>query len=296
MERLYLMALGPSAIERKAMENEGSTGGGTPRSAEPLVSTSLEASSAGTRRYVTRRFIAVYAALGIVLVGSVVAFVVFALRPTISPTAAWSSWNPSSGKTPSVAKQIADHVAPRYRLSQGSQLVAIVPSAPAVTAGTQNVAINAVAIRQPESGTTDVKQLFPGKTEMYSFCGLGEHCAIATGQPSQTRGQLVRREALETALYTFKYVPLIDSVIVFMPPRRDMPNQTTVLFFERERLSSRLKMPLSDTLPLRKPPPSDQVNTMEGGTIDALTLPSLYTSNLTQLQSGGALLVLTPAV
>ena len=34
---------------------------------------------------------------------------------------------------------------------------------------------------------------------------------------------------------------------------------------------------------------------MEGPTIDALTLPSLYVSNLTQLQSGGALLILTPA-
>jgi hypothetical protein len=278
------------------MENEGSSSAGTPRPADLLVAPSPEATASKTRRYLTRRFIAVYAALGLVLVGSIVAFVVFALRPTISPAKAWSSWRPSSGRTPAVAKQIADHVAPRYRLSQGGQLVAIVPSAPAVTAGTQNVAINAVAIRQPQSGTTDVKQLSPGKTEMYSFCGLGEHCAIATGQPSQTRGQLVRREALETALYTFKYVPVIDSVIVFMPPRRDMPNQTTVLFFERERLSSRLKMPLSDTLPLRKPPSSDTYNSVEAATIDGLTLPSLYTSNLTQLQSGGALLVLTPAV
>ena len=72
-----------------------------------------------------------------------------------------------------------------------------------------------------------MKQLEPGKTEMYSFCGLGAHCSIATGKPSQTRGQLVRREALETALYTFKYMPVIDSVIVFMPPRKDIPNQTS---------------------------------------------------------------------
>ena len=75
---------------------------------------------------------------------------------------------------------------------------------------------------------------------MYSFCGLGTHCSIATGQPSQTRGQLVRREALETALYTFKYIPAINSVIVFMPPQQDIPNQTTVLFFQRKNLADRL--------------------------------------------------------
>src|SRR5262249_18371414 len=123
MERGYLMALGPSAIERKAMENEGSSSGGTPASAQPLVAPSPEASAARTRRYLTRRFVAVYAALGIVLIGSIVAFVVFALRPTISPAKAWSSWRPSSGRTPAVAKQIADHVAPKYRLAKGSQIV-----------------------------------------------------------------------------------------------------------------------------------------------------------------------------
>jgi hypothetical protein len=85
-------------------------------------------------------------------------------------------------------------------------------------------------------------------------------------------------------------------VIVFMPPRKDVPNQTTVLFFERDALAGRLDRPLTDTLPLHKPPLPDALNQIEGPTIDALTLPSLYTSNLTQLQSGGALLVLTPAI
>src|SRR5262245_25715036 len=259
---------------------EATSEGGVPQAAgTPAPEEVLAERRSASRRYLTRRFIAVYAALGVVLVGSVAAFVVYALRPSIDPPVAWSSWEPSGGGTARVAKEIADHVAPQYHLQKGSQLVAVVPSAPTVTAGTQNVAINAVAIHSAQTGNTDVKELDPGKTEMYSFCGLGAHCSIATGQPSQTRGQLVRREALETALYTFKSLPVIDSVIVFMPPRKDVPNQTTVLFFERDALAGRLERPLSDTLPLKKPPLPDTVNQVEGPTIDALTLPSLYTSN-----------------
>jgi hypothetical protein len=272
------------------MENLGSSIGsqsGTQAPAEPVPAAPL-------RTGFRRRFIAIYAGLGIVLVASIVALVVYALKPAVSPSGAWSSWRPSGGRTAAVAKQIADHVAPQYHLAKGGQLVAVVPSAPAVTAGTENIAINAVAVRSSQSGNTDITQLSPGSTEMYSLCGLGQRCSIATGKPSLRRGELVRREALETALYTFKYLPAIKSVIVFMPPRKDIPNERTVLFFQRENLAPRLAMPLAQTLPLSKPPSPNVKSTIEDGTIDALTLPVLYNSSLTQLQAGGALLVLTP--
>jgi hypothetical protein len=276
------------------MENEGSlvSSGSSPADAsapQPLVAPTVP-----SREYFSRRFVVVYTALGLVLVGSVAAFIVYALRPSIDPPAAWSDWRPPAGRVPAVAKEIADHVSPTYHLSQGGQLVAVVPSAPAVTAGTQNVAINAVAVHS-RTGNTDVTQLTPGRTEMYTLCGLGEHCAIATGQPSNRRGQLVRREALETALYTFKYLPAIESIIFFMPPPRTDLQATSVLFFERQNLADRLKLPLETTLPLARPPSPDVENTVEGPTIDRITLPLFYASNLTQLQSGGALLVLTPA-
>ena len=54
---------------------------------------------------------------------------------------------------------------------------------------------------------------------MYSLCGLGTSCSIATGKASVERGELVRREILELALYTFKYVGGVKNVIAFMPPR-----------------------------------------------------------------------------
>ncbi len=43
-------------------------------------------------------------------------------------------------------------------------------------------------------------------------------CSIKEGKPSNERGLLVTREALELALYTFRYVSGVERVIVTMPP------------------------------------------------------------------------------
>jgi hypothetical protein len=275
------------------MDTEQQVPLGMPQAAGAPASAPLAVPPAADRNYFSRRFLLVYVALGLILLGSIAAFVVFAIRPAVDSTAAWSDWSPSGGTNQQVAKQIADHIAPRYHLAGGGQLVAIVASNPTVTAGTQNIALNAVAVHAADTGLTNVKQVAPGLTQMYTLCGLGNQCTIASGQPSLIRGQLVRREALETALYTFKYMPHVNSIVVFMPPARGATG-TTVLFFEREALSEALKVPLNKTLPLSRPPLPIVPNTVEMTTIDRLTLPHLYGSTLTQLQSGGALLVLTP--
>jgi hypothetical protein len=239
----------------------------------------------------SRRFLVTYIALGLVFAGSLSALVAFGVRPGFGHQP-WSTWKPHPGSVAAMAKEIADHVAPKYRLPKGAQLVAVVPSVPAVTAGTANIAIAAVAFRSSAQGTVDVQPMTPGKTEMYTLCGLGNHCSIASGKPSLMRGRLVHREGLETALYSFKYIPALESVILFMPPAKGA-TVTTVLYYQKESLSGLLKQPLRRTLPLAIPPRSNQDDLVEGPTIDALTLPHLYTSTLTQLQGGGALLVLS---
>jgi hypothetical protein len=237
----------------------------------------------------------VYAALGLVLVVSLGAFAYVALRPSLDSSAEWSSWKPASGRLPIVAKSIADHVGPKYKFDSGDQLVAVVPSPPAVTAGTQNVSITAVSMRRTENGkpVDEVRQLGVGESEMYTLCGLGNRCSIATGEPSESRGRLVRREGLELALETFKHVSAVESVLVFMPPAKGA-TATTALFFERGDLAGRLKLPLEETLPLTTPPPAGQDDPTEGPLIDALTLPHLFVTQLIQLQVGGALLALMP--
>jgi hypothetical protein len=248
--------------------------------------------SAAPPRHANLRFALVYGALGLILVGSIAALAVFALWPGIHPSTKWSSWKPPSGTPIAMAKEIADHVGPEYRFVNGGQLVAVVASPPAVTAGTQNIGIVAVSTLSKKGGKQDVSQLPPGTTMMYTLCGLGTHCAIASGKPTLLRGQLVRREGLEVALYTFKYLPGIDSVLIYVPPAVGGPT-APVLYFTRESLSGRLDIPLKQTLPLKAPPRAGQADPTEGAVLDELTLPHLFDSGLTELQVGGALLTLT---
>ena len=192
-----------------------------------------------------------------------------------------------------MAKEIANHVAPQYRFVNGGQLVAAVASAPAVTAGTATVGIVAVSTRSRTGGKESVSQLDPGTTVMYTLCGLGTHCAIASGKATVERGQLIRREGLEVALYTFKYISSVNSVLIYVPPAQQAGAPSApVLYFTRESLSGRLALPLNETLPLATPPRAGQGNPTEAAVLDALTLPHLYASGLIQLQIGGALLAL----
>ena len=57
-----------------------------------------------------------------------------------------------------------------------------------------------------------------GTTAVYNLCGLGTSCAIAAGTPSLAGELLLRREALELALYTFRYIHGVDSVVAILPP------------------------------------------------------------------------------
>jgi hypothetical protein len=95
------------------------------------------------------------------------------------------------------------------------------------------------------------------------------------------------------ALYTFRYVPAVDSVLVFLPPVAGSV-QTRILFYERDDLASSLGRPLRDTLPLTKLPRADQADLTETNAIDGLTLTHYYSSQLVELQVGGALLALSP--
>ena len=81
-----------------------------------------------------------------------------------------------------------------------------------------SVPIHYVALRGPKGVIDQVDPVDPSNAISYSLCGGGSSCAIATGTPSVARGTLVRREILELALYTFKYVGGIKNVIAFMPP------------------------------------------------------------------------------
>src|SRR5436189_5755151 len=73
------------------------------------------------------------------------------------------------------------------------------------------------------SGKAGVRQqrvdiAFPEAGILIQLCGTNRDCSIpsATGRVAN----LVRREALEIALYCFRYLPQADYLLMFLPPDR----------------------------------------------------------------------------
>jgi hypothetical protein len=240
------------------------------------------------------RFAFIYGGLGAILVASIAGLVLVARQPGPPKQPPWSTWKPKTSSTANMTKEIADHVAARYRLSaSGDQLVAIIPSKPEITRNTKVSDVSTIAIRTSASSQNFSRIITTKGNMQMQFCGLGTECSIDRGTASAARERLTRREALELALYTFKYVPSVNALIEYMPPP---PGQTpqTLLYLERADLSNELKQPLEETLPLAKPPLPSTPDSKESATIDRLTLPVEYSFGYQPLANGTDALILTP--
>jgi hypothetical protein len=134
---------------------------------------------------------------------------------------------------------------------------------------------------------------------LYRLCGLGPKCAIA-GKPSTERHLLLRREALELALYTFHYVGDVDQVVVFMPPAYSSAASTKqtiseALLFRPGDVEAELHRPLRSTLDRRTPSVAGVAESPDSGLVDRLTTSTLYTFSLTPAnQDARVFLVMDP--
>ncbi len=237
------------------------------------------------------RFFLIYGALAAILAAAVVGVVIFANR-SINPGPAWSSWKPSGGGL-GASKQIADHVAQTYRLPTGEQLVDVIAKAPSVSpANTVTIPIHYLAIRGAKGVGDQLSAVSSSDSVMYSLCGLGASCSIAKGKASVERGRLVRREILQLALYTFKYVGGVKNVIAFMPPQPGA-SPKYVVYLRKNDLKAELKKPLATTLAAKTPLPKT-IPAREVQAIDTVTEPRVYSFSLSQAQQGDAILVLAP--
>jgi hypothetical protein len=236
------------------------------------------------------RFLAIYGGLGAALAAAIAGVVVFA-GGAINPSPKWSAWKPSGGGE-GAAKQIAAHVGTTYRLANGEQLVDVIATTPSISQPTGGpLTLHYVALTGIRGAPDRIDALSPSNSMMYSLCGLGAACSIASGKPSLARGTLVRREILELALYTFKYVGGIKHVIAFIPPVAKKP--VAVVYLQKSDLTALLKVPLRDTLGARVPLPST-IPAREVHTIDATTERRAYTVvRVTQTPTGDPVLVLT---
>ena len=260
----------------------------TPPQPPPLEQSSHSSSGFGAR------FAFVYGGLGAILIASVVGLVLVARQPGAPKQPPWSTWKPKTSSTANMTKEIADHVAAEYKLTpSGDQLLAIVPGKPEITRNTKVSDVSTIAIRTSASSQNFSRIITTKGNLQVQLCGLGSECSIDRGTATAARERLTRREALEVALYTFKYVPSVNALIAYMPPP---PGQTpqTLLYLERANLSDQLKQPIARTLPLTKPPLPAQSDSKESATIDRLTLPVEYSFGYQPLANGTDALILTP--
>lgn len=242
------------------------------------------------------RFRMAYALLAVLLGAAVGGFIVLVGRGDNSgPKLTWSSWEPQ-GTAFEKVRQIASRVAFQYRLSSGRQLVAVIPHAPPeVQASTQAVPITHIAVAEG-SRAEDLSVVATDNSVEYVLCGVGpqsSRCAISEGRPSAERARLLHRESLELALYTFKYIDGVDSVVTLQPPRIGQ-QPTFALFFRKNDFDQELNRPLRETLPGDGPFTAAAFPIPEQAVVAELVSPHLFQYQYTQAPDGSGLMYLTP--
>ena len=247
------------------------------------------------------RFAGVYIALAAVVGIAIGSFIVLADSEAPREQASWSEWQPS-GSSSAKLNQIAFRVSRGYKNASGGKLVNALVSPPQVTSPGESgnppltFPVSAIAVEPDtsigqEAGDIDFVRADDGV--MYILCGEGQSCSIEQGQPTQERHALLRREALDLALYTFKYVDGVENVTVFLPPRADGQGSPTSVFLKRSDVQEQLRTPLARTL-APAAPGIGQIPAQEQDAIDAVTRPRLYTYTPTVAPNGSAILRLSP--
>jgi hypothetical protein len=196
----------------------------------------------------------------------------------------WAPWRPSASDGVEAVNQIAEHVGQRYTLPSGHELVA-------VRGGPLELARLPVTIALQQGSNY---QIIDSRGVLYNLCGLGVNCSIKEGKPSVARHLVLRRESLELALYTLRYIKNVEQVVVILPPAPGQkPSQA--MFFRRgdSNVGASLDRPLSATLP-GPPPVPPRVSIQQQDFLNRLTSGNLFA--FTPQEGGDAhiYLVLTP--
>jgi hypothetical protein len=254
------------------------------------------------------RFSLAYALLALVATAGIAVLVVVLARPSGKSTPQWSAFVPT-GSPAAKARQIATRVSSEYKSPTGGKLVTVVVSPLQTTRFLQSDA-GQVSVEVPISSLAVEADASTGKHEegdftpydgastiAFQMCGFGstqQNCGIVSGVTAN-RGQLLRREALELALYTLKYVPGTNAVLTYLPPPANPQTPDTAVLLVRSNLSQNLDRPLTRTLTPKKVVLGEAPDS--GAQVDSLTLPRLYTYDYQTLPGDGtAILVLTAAI
>jgi hypothetical protein len=180
---------------------------------------------------------------------------------------AWSSWQPSTGGLQG-ATEIASHIAGAYR-DQGKQLVKV----DANDISYKGIPLLVAMRKSAEEG--GAIQVHDEKGVLYQMCGLGVNCQIDSGKPSKERMLLLRREGLELALYSFRYLEDVKQVVVLIPATPGKA-QTIALYFSRDELRPELDRPLTSSLLPKAPTTKTVTLSPDARLVDQTTNPYLF--------------------
>jgi hypothetical protein len=215
----------------------------------------------------------------------------------------WSTWHPDTTESFTGADEIAKHVQAIYQNDKRKPLAS-------VTSGP--IAFGQLPLIVAIPSGDNLKPIL-GNGIQYTLGGAGKGGLLRDSKPSKARHRLLRREALELALYSFRYLPDVNMVVTLMPPApkveqvRPKPKgkraakaaakakkpryQTQALFYRPGDLKSQLQVPLKVTL-ADKPPAIDALRGAEARRVDSLTLSNLFVYSRGQGQDGHFYLVL----
>ena len=210
----------------------------------------------------------------------------------------WSPWKPHTSGTIAGAEEIAKEIEGNYKDVKAKRLTGI-KGGP--------IALNTLpaALAIPAAG--DRFAIVQGVGVQYTLAGFGKDGRLQGTKPSTERRRLLRREALELSLYSFRYLPEVTMVVTLLPPAPKVeqvhpkakpakaaqaePYQRQALFYRPGDLRKQLRAPLARTMAV-EPPQPDELSRTEAKRIDRLTLPNLFTHRYIQQQDGSIYLVL----
>ena len=245
------------------------------------------------------RFTVLYFLLAVVAGAAIGTLVVLVERGSPAPAPPWSEWQPE-GSAERRAGQIGDRIPDPYRLPSGRQLATVTYVGPPTVTGPDGTAfqVRALAVRPNTSGgraeADDIDTVNASGTLMYNLCGLGNRCSIPEGKASNARGALLRREALELALYSFKYVGGVQSVLVMLRPAltgRHRPQSSS-----NEPTCAQLAKPIDRTFTAPLVPGIGEMSAEELAVVERVTRSRLYSFSYLQAQDGSPIMVLAPVL
>jgi hypothetical protein len=268
----------------------------------PTVGRRTEETHQRRRMVHMRRFAVAYGLLALAVLGGG-ALLVAALSMDSSDERAWSSWQPKAEGEARIW-EIADHVGRSYRTADGALAARILAGPPSVSqvdeqGQTIRIPLDGVLVKGRASDESDARAvLFTGDSVMFAMCGSGQACFPSNALLRvEELGTKYERLALELALYTFKYVDEVNSVVVFLPP---LPQQNaqgqvdavrTVVYLQRGQLDFELDQPVTATL---RSTSGLDFSDVEKNKIIKLVHSRLYSFKTQQAPNGAWILSLEP--